>query len=1543
MELVKGVPITRYCDEHHLTPKERLDLFIPVCQAVQHAHQKGIIHRDLKPSNVLVAQYDGKPVPKIIDFGVAKATGLKLTEATLFTAFGQVVGTFEYMSPEQAELNQLDIDTRSDIYSLGVLLYELLTGTTPMEHKRLKELPILEVLRRIREEEPPKPSTRLGTTEELPSIAANRGLEPKKLSGLVKGELDWIVMKCLEKDRNRRYETANGLAMDLQRYLADEPVAAGPPSAAYRLRKFLRRNKGPVLAASLVFLALVVGIIGTTWAMFRATAAEADAAQEATQKATALGEKESALAAAQASEKQALENLKDSLAAVDQMLTRVGHERLAHVPQMEQIRRDLLQDAIKFYEKFLQNRKDDPQLRRETADAYGRLAGIYNLLGQHAEAERAYRKCISMLEALVKEFPQDADCRAKLIEMRIDFGWSFSFSERSEDMAETWHQALKEAEQLVEEYPTSRPYKDRLAAASLAVCFVLAKTEPVRAELLIRRAVKHYEETGDQYRVGHSWHYLSYVLGAAGKAQQAEDASRKALTSLDRYYAANRSDSPALRGYALNQLAALLKASGRLEPAKQAYRDAQTIWQKLAADFPTVPEYRVNLATSHINLGSVARAAKQDQAAEAAFRQAVAIMDKVVVDFPTVLHHQKSLHTTRADLGMLLVKAGRMQEAQDVYTRAFAVDQRVLANLPTKLQHWQELANSHIELARMLAAAGRAADADAAYRQAVAIQDKLEADHGGKPEFRRDLAAGHRFVAGALPNDRRREDAEKLLRLAVAHYEKLVAEQPGATEDLRSLADTHFGLGQRLYTHAPRERETEAAWRRAIESYRKLILQNSTPEAQRYLGGSLSSLAQVLVWTGQAGEADRTYREAEQVYREVLPQFEKLAAASPEVTHHRWVTADCRYWLAKALMHSGRRPEAAEVLKEAAAIWEKMVAEHNIAEYRSNLCATYGDLGNVLREMGRFSEAEKAFRRQVNLLTTLVADTPAAVSDRLWLANAQQGLGSILKELKRFPEAETAHREALVQFEKLAADFPAAVAAYRLRWANQQVELGHLLQELKRSAEAYAAYSDARKTLEKLADDLPPDDPAGLFTSIVVLGGFLEEQGRGPEAEKLLTRAQELYERTPGLKDSTNPWVHNNLAWTLVRDGRLPPCVAAIALPLARRGVELGPSNGAILNTLGTAFYRAGDWQAAIETLKHADELDGADHFSHNAFFIAMAHWQLGEKDQARKWYAAALVWMQKRLSAHETLIRFRAEAAGLLGLSEELTPEQVEAVKDEAKFLSLVLDADPGVGWASYARAVLHRSRGEHEKADADLRRALENYSQLIDRDPKAWPSWAHRGDIHAELGQWKEAATDLAKAAELAPKLIVLKYRQALCRLGQGDKDGYRKLCGEMLDRSGQEPEAAYWTAWTCVLAADAAAEPARFVQLAESASARHQGEFDYLNTLGAACFRAGRVDDALKNLSQAEAALKAKPDPRQAVAYNWFYLAMTHHRLGRAEEARQWLARAVEESGRMLKEGPKNPASPNAFEPAVPWNRRLTLELLRREAEAMINGGR
>jgi WD40 repeat protein/serine/threonine protein kinase len=261
MELVRGVPITDFCDQKRLSVRERLGLFVSVCQAVQHAHLKGVIHRDLKPSNVLVTLHDDKAVVKVIDFGIAKATGQQLTDKTLFTNFAQMIGTPLYMSPEQAQLSGLDVDTRSDIYALGVLLYELLTGTTPFDRERLRTVGYDEIRRMIREEEPPRPSRRLSTLAQAATTAsAHRQSDPKRLSQLFRGELDWIVMKALEKDRNRRYESASAFAADVERYLQDEPVLAGPPSAWYRFRKFARRNKRAVVTATAVALAVVLAV-----------------------------------------------------------------------------------------------------------------------------------------------------------------------------------------------------------------------------------------------------------------------------------------------------------------------------------------------------------------------------------------------------------------------------------------------------------------------------------------------------------------------------------------------------------------------------------------------------------------------------------------------------------------------------------------------------------------------------------------------------------------------------------------------------------------------------------------------------------------------------------------------------------------------------------------------------------------------------------------------------------------------------------------------------------------------------------------------------------------------------------------------------------------------------------------------------------------------------------------------------------------------------------------------------------------------------------
>ncbi len=426
MELVKGVPITEYCDKCRLTPKERLELFVPVCQAIQHAHQKGIIHRDIKPSNVLVALYDDRPVVKVIDFGVAKATGGALTEHTIDTGFGGVVGTPQYMSPEQATFNNLDIDTRSDVYALGVLLYELLTGSPPFTKKELEKKGLLEILRVVREEEPPRPSTKLSTADALPTLSANRGTEPKKLAGLLRNELDWIVMKALEKDRTRRYESANGFAADILRYLSGEAVLAHPPSCGYRLKKFVRRNKGQVIAVGLVMFALLAGVVGTTLGMIRADRARADESAQRdiaveNERLAKVAERDATRAserakASEAHAKTALDNA-DKLLGIQEWLSR-GSEKRYSPDQLA-----TLQGLAAQFEGVANN-----GTRPDAAEAFTRLAAVQRLLNKPAEQRKSLERSLELWIDLVRTDPASANgSRVQVAKARRRLAGTFEF------------------------------------------------------------------------------------------------------------------------------------------------------------------------------------------------------------------------------------------------------------------------------------------------------------------------------------------------------------------------------------------------------------------------------------------------------------------------------------------------------------------------------------------------------------------------------------------------------------------------------------------------------------------------------------------------------------------------------------------------------------------------------------------------------------------------------------------------------------------------------------------------------------------------------------------------------------------------------------------------------------------------------------------------------------------------------------------------------------------------------------------------------------
>lgn len=825
MELVNGLPLTKFCDDAKLGIRERLELFVPICQAVQHAHQKAIVHRDLKPSNILVTIVDGRPVPKIIDFGVAKATGGKLTDESMSTQFGAVIGTLEYMSPEQAGFSGVDVDTRADIYSLGVILYELLTGLRPFDAKRLKKAAFDEMMRMIREDELSKPSTRLSTDESLPSLAAVRQTEPKRLTKLLRGELDWVVMKCLEKQRDRRYESASGLARDVQRYLADEAVEARPPSAGYRLRKFVKRNKGQVVAAMVVLLVLIGGIVGTTWQAIRANERRKQVEVERNQKDQALRAEQEAL-------RQADESSDQSWEALVLISDRAVKNLMARKTQITAEDREFLTQIMAAYERyaaFSDKRVYKGSLR---AQGHHRIADIQNALGMDTEALASFDRARALYDQQLADgihlfLPLHA--RAVCYDSRANLLAKLGRRDEARTAYEEAERVSREAHKFCTTPDEEFEYLSQLGVTLYNGAWNLWRLRPAPEGLAGFRQVIEIREELAKRRPNdkENKHLLALSLTGLGSCQGELDQFNEAVTTLeqaqryllelDRKYPKTLEFEHSLAATSGN-FANYLTATNQFERADAEYRRALEINARLAAIYPTTPDYRYGLGLNHYGFAHLRYLQQQPEAAVEQYDRAIAIYGALVRDFESVPDYKCELAKTHHFFARMLIETNP-EQAEKEQREAVRLSQELSRDFRDNPHYRRTYAEYGEKLARYLAKKSPSADAVV---QGVRMRDvwqKVVDDFPHEPTCRENLAIARQFLGDLYKKLRKPDEALAEFRGAQHELERLLVPDPNNPRYLRRLAGVFTDQTILFLFELKQPRESEEAGEKALKIY----------------------------------------------------------------------------------------------------------------------------------------------------------------------------------------------------------------------------------------------------------------------------------------------------------------------------------------------------------------------------------------------------------------------------------------------------------------------------------------------------------------------------------------------------------------------------------------------------------------------------------------------------------------------------------------------------------------------------------------------------
>jgi serine/threonine protein kinase/tetratricopeptide (TPR) repeat protein len=733
MELVKGLPITAYADARKLTVRQRLELFIPVCQAVQHAHQKAILHRDLKPSNILVSEVDGAPAPKVIDFGIAKALGTSAEEALraslLRTRTGSVVGTPRYMSPEQAGAYP-DMDTRSDIYTLGVILYELLTGDTPLSTESLRKAPFDEVLRMVREATAHRPSSRLApVTEIVRQAAAERAIEPGKLTRTLRGDLDWITLKALEKERERRYESASALAADIERHLGNLPVEAGPPSVTYRMGKFARRNRLALICAAVV---VVVLNFATGFSIWQAVKAER-------------------------SRVQAEANFSRARDAVDQYLNRVTDNPRLKEADFHELRKQLLETAVPFYEQFVAQKSEDQKLRIDQAIALDKLRLVYRTMGDLPKADAMSRRALEIQSKVVAKTPSAPEYQREL---------AASYSSLGTSLKDQGQEAKAEA----------------ALRSALAIEVKLAADHPAIPLYQLDLARNHAN--------------LGNVLTHRVQWVEAEAEYRRTLEIMEKLAAENPTvmDCRLELGRTHASLGYMLTLRARWGEADTAYRRALEVLEKLMADFPTAPECQRSLELSYNDYGDfLLNRGKSAQAAEG-FERALKIQEILVAKFPSVPEYRGDLARSHFNMGMVLQFQNQLAKAEEAYHHALEIQERLMADFPMAPRYLKELAISDNAIGCLQQTRGKKLEAEAAFHRALENREKLAADFPSVPEYQSDVGGSLNNLA-MVPVDRQQwREARSLYERAIIYQRKALAADPKNSTYREFLRNHYWGL-----------------------------------------------------------------------------------------------------------------------------------------------------------------------------------------------------------------------------------------------------------------------------------------------------------------------------------------------------------------------------------------------------------------------------------------------------------------------------------------------------------------------------------------------------------------------------------------------------------------------------------------------------------------------------------------------------------------------------------------------------------------------------